>query len=344
MKTTLAELASLIQADLLGNPLKQISGVAPFERASAEDVTLAGTAKFLKHLDESKAGAIIVPPHTSPCNRDLLRVANPQVAFAQVVSLFHPPRKPLAGIHPSALIGAQFACGEEGAIGAGVVIGDRVSIGRRVWLFPGVFLGDDVRLGDDVTLYPNTTILDGCRLGNRVIVHAGTVIGSDGFGFAPDGQAYQKIPHTGIVEIEDDVEIGANNTIDRAVFGQTRIGRGVKTDNLVHIAHNVSIGEHTVIVSQVGISGSVTVGRGVILAGQAGIAGHLTIGDGATIGPRAGVAKSVKPGQVVMGAPEMPHKQWLRVQRIVPMLPDLKKRLEDLEKKLAKLQHLAGDN
>jgi UDP-3-O-[3-hydroxymyristoyl] glucosamine N-acyltransferase len=344
MNATLSELASLVQGEVTGNPLKQISGVAPFDRASGEDVTLAGSARFLKRLDECGAGALIVPRDTRPCERNLLRVENPQVAFAKVVSFFFPSKKPSAGIHPAALIGAQFSSGVDVAIAAGVVIGDRVAIGHRVWLFPGVYLGDDVQLGDDVILYPNVTILDGCRLGRRVTVHAGTVIGSDGFGFAPDGHAYHKIPHIGTVEIEDDVEIGANNTIDRATFGKTQIGRGVKTDNLVHIAHNVSIGEDTVIVSQVGISGSVTVGRHVILAGQAGIAGHLTIGDGATIGPRAGVAKSVAPGQVVMGAPEMPHKQWLRVQRIIPMLPDLKKRLEDLEKKLQKLQKEAADS
>ena len=171
------------------------------------------------------------------------------------------------------------------------------------------------------------------------MIHAGTVIGSDGFGFAPDGRSYHKIPHTGYVQIDNDVEIGANNTIDRGTFGKTHIGRGVKTDNLIHIAHNVSVGENTVLVAQVGISGSVTIGRNAILAGQAGIAGHLNIGDGATIGPQTGVGKDVPEGQIVSsGIPEMPHRLWLRVQRLIPKLPDFSKKLSRMEKNLKRIE------
>jgi UDP-3-O-[3-hydroxymyristoyl] glucosamine N-acyltransferase len=216
-----------------------------------------------------------------------------------------------------------------------VVIGANVNIGERVWLHPGVVIGDNVSIGNDCIIYPNTTILERCIIADRVIIHAGTVIGSDGFGFAPDGKSYHKIPHTGNVQIDDDVEIGANNTIDRATFGTTHIGRGVKTDNLVHIAHNVIVGENTVIVAQVGVSGSVTIGKNVILAGQAGVAGHLTIGDGATVGPQTGVGKPVPEGQIVSsGIPEMPHRLWLRVQRLIPKLPDFNRRLSQLEKKI----------
>ena len=240
-------------------------------------------------------------------------------------------------------MGQDLKIGENVEIGPCAVIGDRVSLGNRVRIGPGVVLGDEVEVGDDVLLHPNVTILARCRIGSRVIIHSGTVVGSDGFGFAPDGKCYHKQPHTGIVRIGDDVEIGANNTIDRATFGETRIGRGVKTDNLVQIAHNVQIGANTVVVSQVGISGSVTIGENVILAGQAGVAGHLTIGDGAVVGPRAGIAKDVPPGQVVMGAPEMPQKRWLRVQRIIPMLPELKKRLDDIEKRLKLLTPDKGE-
>jgi UDP-3-O-[3-hydroxymyristoyl] glucosamine N-acyltransferase len=194
-------------------------------------------------------------------------------------------------------------------------------------------------VGDDVVIYPNVTILERCIIGNRVIIHAGTVIGSDGFGFAPDGNCYHKIPHTGIVQIDDDVEIGANNTIDRATFGKTHIGRGVKTDNLVQIAHNVRVGENTVLVAQVGISGSVTIGKNAVLAGQAGVAGHLTIGDGATVGPQTGVVKPVPDGQIVSsGIPQMPHKIWLRVQRLIPKLPEFSKRLSGLEKRFKRLE------
>lgn len=175
-------------------------------------------------------------------------------------------------------------------------------------------------------------------LGNRVIIHAGSVIGSDGFGFAPDGEMYVKIPHSGMVQIDDDVEIGAGNAIDRATFGRTWIRQGVKTDNLVHIAHNVTVGENTIIVAQVGIAGSTTVGRHVILAGQAGISGHLDIGDNAVVGPQAGIVKSIKPGETVSGTPGMPHKLWLRAQSIVAGLPGMRKKIAELEKRLAVLE------
>jgi UDP-3-O-[3-hydroxymyristoyl] glucosamine N-acyltransferase len=171
-----------------------------------------------------------------------------------------------------------------------------------------------------------------------VTIHAGTVIGSDGFGFASDGKTYYKIPHIGIVQIEDDVEIGAGNTIDRATFGKTLIKRGVKTDNLVQIAHNVTVGEDTILVAQVGIAGSTTIGKHVVVAGQVAIAGHLSIGDNVTVGGKAGVTKSVPNGEIVSGTPEMPHKLWLRVQRVIPRLPELKKKLLDIEKRLKKIE------
>jgi UDP-3-O-[3-hydroxymyristoyl] glucosamine N-acyltransferase len=210
------------------------------------------------------------------------------------------------------------------------VIGNNVTVGHRITLRPNVVVGDNVVMGNDVRIYPNVTILERCTIGNRVIIHAGTVIGSDGFGFAPDGKKYYKIPHTGIVRIDDDVEIGAGNTIDRATFGKTWIKRGVKTDNLVHIAHNVTVGEDSVLVAQVGISGSVTIGKNAILAGQAGVAGHLILGDDVTVVSQAGVAKSVPSGETVSGSPAITHRQWLRMQRILPKLPELKKHGESL--------------
>ncbi len=268
---------------------------------------------------------------------------NPQLAFARVLTFFHPHSKPAyftgsGGISSNAYIGKKFVCGKDVSIAPFVVIGNNVVFGDRVTLHPNVVIGDNVAIGNDVQIYPNVTLLERCRIGSRVIIHAGTVIGSDGFGFAPDGEKYYKIPHTGIVQIDDDVEIGAGNTIDRAVFDKTWIQRGVKTDNLVHIAHNVTVGENSVIVAQVGISGSVTIGKHVILAGQAGVAGHLTIGDGATIGPQTGVVRSVPGGKVVSGTLEMPHKLWLRVQRILPNLPELKKKLLEIEKRLNRIE------
>ena len=198
-------------------------------------------------------------------------------------------------------------------------------------------------MGDDVCLHANVTIMNGCRIGHRVTIQAGSVIGSDGFGYAPDGERYVKIPHTGIVQIDDDVEIGANNTIDRGTFGRTHIQRGVKTDNLVHIAHNVVIGPDSILVAQVGISGSATLGRHVVLAGQVGVTGHLHIGDNVMAGGKTGISKSVPDGQVISGAPEMPHKLWLRVQRIIPRLPDIRKKVKSLERRVQRLEGDPGD-
>ena len=219
-------------------------------------------------------------------------------------------------------------------IAPSVVIEDNVRIGDRVTIRPHVYIGEGVILGDDVDIFPNVSILSGCEIGNRVLIHSGTVIGSDGFGFVPDGQRHVKIPQKGIVQIDDDVEIGANNTIDRATFGKTWIKQGVKTDNLVHIAHNVVVGENTLIVAQVGIAGSSTIGKNVILAGQAGISGHLSIGDHAMVGPQAGLVRSVPAGEIVSGSPQMPHKTWLRVHQITAASSRTEKEDNDFEKRL----------
>ncbi len=337
VKTTLSKLAEFLDGKIIGDARTQIGGVAPFESATAADITVAGTQKFLKRLDTSKAAAIIVPRHVNADALNLLQVDHPLVAFAKVIAYFYPAAKFTPQIHPSAQVGDNVVCGKDVFIGACSVIGNGVHIGNRAQIHAGVVIADEVVIGDDVTVFPNTTVLERCQIGNRVTIHAGTVIGSDGFGFAPGGAGYHKIPHIGIVQIEDDVEIGANNTIDRATFGKTRICRGVKTDNLVHIAHNVTVGENTVLVAQVGVSGSVTIGSNAVIAGQAGIAGHLSIGDRAVIGPQSGIAKDVPEGQSVIGAPGMPPKRYYRVLRILHNLPELKKRIEALEKKQQKI-------
>jgi UDP-3-O-[3-hydroxymyristoyl] glucosamine N-acyltransferase len=339
MKISLSEIADLVQGRFVGDPDLMITGVAPFEQAGEHDITVAGNAKFLKKIDECHAAALIVPKQVEIAQRNLVQVDNPMVAFANVLQWFHPPIQPLDGIHPRAEIGREFKHGRNLSIGPQVAIGRQVSVGDQVWLHPGVVIGDRVTIGNDVIIHPNVTIQERTIIGSRVIIHSGTVIGSDGFGFAPDGTIYHKIPHTGIVQIDDDVEIGANNTIDRGTFGKTHIGQGVKTDNLVHVAHNVTVGANTVLVAQVGISGSVTIGKNAVLAGQAGVAGHLTIGDHVTVGPQTGVGKSVPEGQIVSaGIPEMPHRLWLRVVRTIPRLPDISKRLLGLEKRFKKIE------
>lgn len=338
MEMKLAEIAKLVDGELKGDFAKNIRGAAPFDHATPDDITFAGNAKFLKKIDETGAGAVIVPNDFHDSLKSIVRVDNPYVAFARVLSFFNPPSRPETGINSNAFTGDNFVCGQDISIAPFVAIQDNVTLGDRVAIHPNVVIGDNVVIGSDVVIYPNVTVLERCRIGSRVTIHAGSVIGSDGFGFAPDGKEYHKIVQTGIVRIDDDVEIGAGNTIDRATFGKTWIKKGVKTDNLVHIGHNVIVGENTVIVAQVGIAGSVTIGKHVILAGQAAVSGHLTIGDDATVGPRAGIAKSVPKGEVVSGAPEMPHKLWLKVQRIIPRLPELKKKIGELEKRLLKIE------
>ncbi len=338
MKITLSGLAELVEGELRGAPDKIIRGAAPFEKATGEEITYAADVKFIKRISDSKAGAIIVPKNVDAKAVNLICVQNPQVAFVKVLNLFFPPSRKCYGLNVPYYIGKNFVYGKDLSLGPFVVIQDNVTVGDRVTLHPHVVIGDNVTIGDDVEIYPNVAVLNRCQIGSRVTIHAGTVIGSDGFGFAPDGEIYHKIPHTGFVQIDDDVEIGAGNTIDRATFGRTWIQKGVKTDNLVHIAHNVVIGEHTVLVAQVGISGSVSIGKHAILAGQAGITGHLEIGDNAIVGPQAGVTKSIPSGEVVSGSPEMPHKIWLRIQRIIPRLPELKKKIEELEKRLEKIE------
>ncbi|MDY6954065.1 MAG: UDP-3-O-(3-hydroxymyristoyl)glucosamine N-acyltransferase, partial [Thermodesulfobacteriota bacterium] len=310
----------------------------PFDAAGPKDLTFATSADYKQRLEESGAGAVIVPLDVSQSKKILVRVENPYLALAKVSTLFHAGPRSVVGISPRATVGRNFRCGKNISAYPGVFIGDDVTVGNGVTLEPGVVLGHGVRLGDDVLVRANVSILDRCQVGNRVLIHAGSVIGSDGFGFASDGDKYYKIPQVGIVRIDDDVEIGACNTIDRATFGQTWIKRGVKTDNLVHIAHNVVVGEDTVLVAQVGISGSVTIGDHSILAGQAGVAQHVTIGSRVTVGGQSGISKSIPDGQIVSGSPGMAHRVWLKASTILPKLPDMKKTLVALERRIQGLE------
>jgi len=338
MELSLAKIAEVVDGEVQGDVHKRIRGAAAFDDATDDEVTFAGSPKYLKRVDETGAGAVIVSHDFKTSVKNLIMVHNPQIAFAKVLKLFHPSLKPKAGISAKAHIGERLSCGEDVSIAPFTVLGNDVTLGHRVIIYPNVFIGDEVVIGDDVLIYPNVTILERCRIGSRVIIHAGTVIGSDGFGFAPDGERYHKIPHIGIVQIDDDVEIGALNAIDRGTIGKTWIQKGVKTDNLIQIAHNVTVGENSILVAQVGISGSVTIGKHTVLAGQAGIAGHITIGDNVTIGAQAGVAKSVPNGSVLSGTIAMHHPLWLKVQRVMPMLPELKKKLSDLDKRINKIE------
>ncbi len=341
-------IASNISAEILGDADREISGVAAFEDAGPDEITFAADMKFLKRLSETKAGAVIIPKDYKEfdpgvISGTLLLSDNPKLHFFRIVSLFYPANEAKSFISPSACIGENFISGSDVEIGPGVTIGDDVEIGSGVCLMPGVYVGNKVHIGDNTLIKPNVTIMERTIIGKSVIIHSGTVIGSDGFGFTPDNDRHEKIPHAGFVQIDDNVEIGACNTIDRGTFGRTWIGKGAKTDNLVHIAHNVVIGKNTLVVAQVGIAGSTKIGNNVIIAGKAGISGHLTIGDYSIVGPGAGVLSDVEQGKIVSGAPGMPHKLWLKVASILPKLPDIRKKLFSLERRLKKCEQYIQD-
>ncbi|MCD4721565.1 MAG: UDP-3-O-(3-hydroxymyristoyl)glucosamine N-acyltransferase [Desulfobacula sp.] len=344
MKLSVNEIAKIIQAEIIGDPLFIINSVSSFEDSDSHDITFAYDAKYLADLQQTKAGAVIIPDTYMFDNdhcRDiiLLKTNNPKVSFFKLVSIFHPEKKTKPGIHPSADIGHHVKFGKDPIIGSNVFMGDHVQIGDNVHLMPGVYLGDDVSIGDNTVVKPNVTIMEKTRIGKDVIIHSGTVIGSDGFGFVQNFDKHEKIIHTGYVHIGDHVEIGACNTIDRGTLGMTVIGNGVKTDNLVHIAHNVKIGENTLIVAQVGIAGSTKVGKNVIIAGKAGITGHIKIGDGSIVGPYAGVHSDVSENEIVSGIPHMPHGRWRKVVSIISRLPEMRKKLFSFEKRLKDIEN-----
>lgn len=334
MDLSLADIAKMVAGRLAGDDRKPILGAAPFGDADETQITFAIEPKLLRQVDTCGAGAVFVPQDFSGSPTPHILVADPKLAFAKVLAHFAPPVHPPWKIDARAVRGDNLISGEQVSIGACAVIGDNVTLGNKVVIYPHVVIGDNAVIGDEVVLHPHVSIGHDCVLGNRVIIQAGTVIGSDGYGFVPDGESWVKMPQTGIVQIDDDVEIGANNTIDRAIFGKTRIRRGVKTDNLVHVAHNVDVGEDSLLIALVGIAGSATIGKHVILAGQSAVADHITVGDNVIAAPKTGIAKSIPAGEVVTGAPAMPHRHWLRVQRIIPLLPELKKRIVALEKKI----------
>ena len=300
--------------------------------------------KNFKQLEQLRASAVIVPPDTPRGTRlPLLRIANPRLAFAKALELFYvQPYRP-RGISSQAFLGRNVVVGSDPSIHPFVVVADDAKIGNRVILYPGVYLGEGSVVGDDSIIYPNVCIREGVKIGNRVIIHAGAVIGADGFGFVTDEGKHQKIPQVGGVIIEDDVEIGANTTIDRATLGNTVIKQGVKIDSLVMVAHNVTIGEHCFLMSQVGIAGSCTLGKYVILTGQVGLADHITVGDRVMVGAQSGLMRDVEAGQIVVGSPALPHREWMKVQAVIPKLPELKKNILDLEKQIQELkQKIAG--
>jgi UDP-3-O-[3-hydroxymyristoyl] glucosamine N-acyltransferase len=338
VEKNLKELAEFLGGRVIGDENAVVHGLGTLDEASEGQITFLANPKYASKVASTRATAVVVPPGAERHGRNVIETKNPYLAFAKLLTLFHVKPMISQGVMEGALVGKNVTMGKEISIYPGAYVADGVKLGNRVVLFPGVVLYEGVEVGDDVTIHANVTVREGCKIGNRVIIHSGVVIGSDGFGYAPDGKAYQKIPQIGIVVIEDDVEIGANTTIDRAALGFTMIRRGTKIDNQVQIAHNCIIGENCIIVSQTGISGSTKLGEHVTLGGQVGIVGHLEIGDNVMVGAKSGVHNNVTGGQIFSGYPAFPHKEWLKSASVFSKLPEMRKTLNYLEKKVQELE------
>ena len=338
MEKKLKELAEWVGGTVAGDGEVAIRGVASIEDAKAGEITFIANPKYLSKLGQTQASAIIVSPEVTSKDKSLLSVKNPYLAFAKILALFSHKPYQARGVDPRSWISPTAQLGEDLTVYPFVYIGDRCRIGDRVTLYPGVSVGEDSSIGEDSILQANVSVYPGMVIGKRVILHSGVVVGSDGFGYAKEGKRSLKIPQVGKVEIEDDVEIGSNTTIDRGALGNTVIRRGVKIDNLVQIAHNVVIGEDSIIVAQVGISGSAKIGNNVTLGGQAGLVGHITIGDNVMVGAQSGVPRDLPANQVYTGSPVLPHREFLRVVSVFPKLPEMKKTLAEIERRLKKME------
>ena len=317
----------------------RVSGIGALESAAPGQLSFLVGSRYLHLVSGCKAAALIVSPEFRDLSFNLLIVKDPYLAFAKAAQLFLPDSDNDAGIHPSAFIGEGVLLGEGISAGPFAHVGNNSQIGAGSKIGSGAYIGKDVRIGDMCLIHPRATILDRCIIGNRVIIHSGAVIGADGYGYAQDEQGrHVKIPQTGIVQIDDDVEIGSNATIDRATFGRTWIKRGAKIDNLVMIAHNVVVGEDSLLVAQVGISGSTRIGNHVALGGQVGVAGHLQIGDRVKIGAKAGIHHSIKPDQLIIGSPGLPKDEFVRNFINIQRLPRLKEALKRLGDRVQKIE------
>jgi UDP-3-O-[3-hydroxymyristoyl] glucosamine N-acyltransferase len=340
---TLGAIAAALGATLDGDPARTITGVAPLEAAGPEHVSFCVDDRHREAARNSGAAAVVIASDAGALPMATLRVRAPRQALIRLLRLFHPATASAPGVHPTAVVGSSARVDATAAIGALAVIEDGAEIGADVRIHPLVYIGRDAVVGEGSELYPHVVLRDGVRLGRRVVVHPGAVIGADGFGYAFDGAVHQKIPQVGTVVVEDDVEIGANTTIDRATLGATVIRRGTKVDNLVQVGHNVEVGEHSILVSQVGISGSSRLGRGVVLGGQVGVADHVTLGDGVMVGAQSGIHADLEPGAKVLGTPARPITLAKRIFVTEGHLPDLVRRVRELERRLSRVEAAPED-
>jgi len=338
VEITLSELAALVGGQLASGAdgSAKISGAAALADAVPGEVTFFGNPKYLSHLRASKATVALVPSDfAEPVPPVLIRCENPTLAFSKAAERFAPPPFRFAlGIHPTALIGTGVQLGADISIQAYAVIEDGASIGPRTFIGAHSYVGHDVRIGADCTLHPRVTVGFRCRIGSRVILHSGVVLGSDGFGFETQNGRHVKVLQTGIVQVDDDVEIGANSAVDRARFGRTWIGEGTKIDNLVQVGHNAVIGKHCILCGLTGIAGSTKLGDNVTLAGQVGTVGHVEIADGVIVGAQSGVSKSLPEKQIYMGSPAVPAREWKEQVAQIHSLHKLRARVAQLERLL----------
>ena len=335
---TLQYLADAVGGTLEGPPDLLISSVGTADEAGPGSIVRVDHSRWLARARESPAAALILPEGMAGAGKPAIRTANPRLAFLTCLTLLHPEEPRPEGIHPTAVLGEGVTLGESCRIEAHAVLDDGATLGERVTVGAGAYVGRNCRIGDDSRLFPRVVLMDGTHVGSRVRIHPGTVIGADGFGYEWDGTAHRRIPQVGSVRIEDDVEIGANTTIDRATVGETVIGAGSRIDNLVQIAHNVRTGRHCLIVSQTGIAGSTRLGNGVVLAGQCGVKDNINVGDGVRAAGRTAIWADQPPGVVLSGHPARPHGEDLRIQVAVGELPAWRKRLKEIEARLAALE------
>jgi len=338
MEISLRELAELVGGKVIGDPAAKVSGLGSLDDATEGQITFLSNPKLADKVVRTKATAVILPKGVESFGRNVIETSNPYLAFAKVLTLFSAAPGNPQGIMDGSLVSESAVLGADVTIYPGAYIGEHVTIGDRVTVHPGAVIYEQTSIGCDVTIHSNVSIRERCRIGNRVIIHNGAVIGADGFGYVPDGKSYYKIPQVGIVVIEDDVEIGANTTIDRAALDITLIKRGVKIDNLVQVAHNCQIGEDTAIAAQTGISGSCIIGRNVTISGQVAMAGHVKVGDNIILAGRCGVTGDLEQPGVYSGLPPVPHKEWLKASVVFPKLPEMKKTIAALEKRIAELE------
>jgi UDP-3-O-[3-hydroxymyristoyl] glucosamine N-acyltransferase len=338
LELTLEKIAGLIKGTVAGNGACLITGMNALDKAKDGDIAFFSDVRYRGEALSTRASALMVSEKLPGYTGDQILVANPKLAYAKLAAMFAPKAPRYFGISREASIDETAVTGNSVSIYPFAYVGKNAVIGDNTTLFPGVFIGNNVKVGNNSVLHPNVAVLENCIIGANVIIHAGSVIGSDGFGYVQSDEGNVKVPQLGNVMIDDDVEIGANTTIDRASHGTTHIKKGVKIDNLVQVAHNVVIDEHSIVVAQSGISGSVNIGKNVIIGGQVGIRDHITIGDRAQVGSGAGVHKSINDGEAVLGDPEMPARLWMETRVLIRKLPELNKKVKALEKRLKELE------